>query len=106
MARGAEAKIVVANKLMEIFGNDYIAEVDKKHYVWANDGGERVQIAISLTCPKVFIEADGSKSEGIVAGTTSGFPEVSSVVAMKRETAEISNKERETVAELMSRLGL
>ena len=106
MARGAEAKIVVANKLMEIFGNDYIAEVDKKHYVWANDGGERVQIAISLTCPKVFIEADGSKSEGSAVGTTSGFPEVSSVAATKRETAEISDKERETVAALMARLGL
>ena len=42
-------------KLKEAFGENYIAEVDKKHYVWADDAGERVQIAISLTCPKNFI---------------------------------------------------
>ena len=40
------------------FGADYIGEQDKKIYVWADDGGERVQIAIAMTCPKTPIAAE------------------------------------------------
>lgn len=52
MARGANAKVEVANILKQAFGTSYIGEFDKKYYVWANDGGEQVQISIALTCPK------------------------------------------------------
>jgi hypothetical protein len=52
MARGANAKVEVANILKQAFGASYIGEFDKKYYVWANDGGEQVQISIALTCPK------------------------------------------------------
>ena len=100
MARGAAAKETVAAKLKEAFGENYIAEVDKKHYIWADDGGEKVQIAISLTCPKNFIET----GETVVAGE--GFPAASPVTTAKHETAEISDKERENIAALMARLGL
>ena len=101
MARGAAAKETVAAKLKEAFGENYIAEVDKKHYIWADDGpGERVQIAISLTCPKNFIET------GEIAVAGEGFPTASPVATTKRETAEISDKERENIAALMARLGL
>ena len=56
MARGAVAKQLVIKKIAEAFGDDYIGEFDKKFYVWANENGERVQIAISMTCPKTPIE--------------------------------------------------
>lgn len=52
MAKGNIAKAAIANKLQEVFGNDYVGEQDKKYYIWADDGGEKVQIAISMTCPK------------------------------------------------------
>ena len=52
MAKGANAKVVVENKIKEAFGNDFIGIADKKIYVWADDGGEKVQVAISMTCPK------------------------------------------------------
>lgn len=52
MAKGNIAKAAIANKLQEVFGNDYAGEQDKKYYIWADDGGEKVQIAISMTCPK------------------------------------------------------
>ena len=100
MARGAAAKETVAAKLKEAFGENYIAEVDKKHYIWADDAGEKVQLAISLTCPKNFIET------GEIAVAGEGFPTTSPVVTTKRETAEISDKERENIAALMARLGL
>ena len=46
MARGSIAKESVVKKIAAEFGADFIGEYDKKVYVWANDGGERVQIAI------------------------------------------------------------
>ena len=46
-AKGTQAKIEVLNKIKEAFGKDFIGEIDKKIYVWAQDTGERVQIAIS-----------------------------------------------------------
>lgn len=52
MAKGSIAKTNVVAKLEAAFGADYIGEFDKKVYVFADDGGERVQIAIAMTCPK------------------------------------------------------
>ncbi len=63
MPRGNTAKVNVAKKLQEAFGNDYVGEADKKYYVWADDGGERVQIALTMTCPKSFLEAAPPKRE-------------------------------------------
>ena len=54
MVKGQIAKEQVVKIISQAFGKDYIGEFDKKHYVWANDGGEKVQIAITLTCPKVY----------------------------------------------------
>lgn len=42
MAKGTNAKIEVENKIREAFGADFVATVDKKIYVWADDGGEKV----------------------------------------------------------------
>ncbi len=55
MAKGSVAKEKVVEKLKSAFGADYIGEFDKKVYLWADDGGERVQITISMTCHKPFI---------------------------------------------------
>lgn len=42
MAKGQVAKELVKEKLIQTFGKDYIGEFDKKHYIWADDGGEKV----------------------------------------------------------------
>ena len=53
MAKGQNAKNLIGNKIVEIFKKDFIKVEDKKIYLWVDDGDEeRVQIAISLTCPK------------------------------------------------------
>ena len=52
MAKGQIAKNYIGNKIVEIFQENFIKVEDKKIYLWADDGGERVQVAISLTCPK------------------------------------------------------
>jgi hypothetical protein len=60
MARGNTAKINVEKKIQQAFGDDFVGVYDKKLIVWANDGGERVQIAITMTCPKTNYAASGS----------------------------------------------
>ena len=41
MAKGTIAKQNVINKIAQTFGADYIGEVDKKIYVWAEENGEK-----------------------------------------------------------------
>lgn len=99
MAKGAQAKINVTNKIANAFGEDWIGEVNKKLYVWADDGGERVQISIALTCPKVMVDAPDKNfvpdndwsDEGVVIPTIK---------------AEITEEEKQNIADLMERLGL
>lgn len=96
MARGSIAKEKVIEKIKEAFGEEFVGEFDKKLYVWANDGGERVQISIALTCPKNFVAVD----------EPSGFPEASTEAPVSAQTAEITDEERKNIADLMARLGL
>lgn len=102
MAKGSQAKINVTNKIANAFGEDWIGEVNKKLYVWADDGGERVQISIALTCPKVQVDApdknfvpDNDWSDDV------GVREAPSLPA-----AEITAEEKKNIADLMERLGL
>lgn len=101
MARGSVAKQNVGKIFASAFGKDYIGEVGSKHYVWANDGGERVQIAIALTCPKTFVEAPGEEDMG--DHDWSQDPIVTKAVTLK---PEITKEEMDKVADLMARLGL
>jgi hypothetical protein len=95
--KGAAAKEQVIKRISSAFGEDFIGEVDKKIYVWANDNGERVQIAISLTCPKVYVEnASSAKANDILDFSTESSP----------TNVEVSEEEKKNIAELMAKLGL
>ena len=104
MAKGAIAKQNVVNKLQAAFGADYIGEYDKKWYVWAQENGERVQIAISLTCPKVPVEIANAP----VTGDFNFEDEAPNVVVAAGgfQPAEITDDERDKVRDLMRTLGL
>ena len=103
MAKGTIAKQTVVTKIKEIFGADYIGENANKHYVWVSDGGEKVQIAISLTCPKNPI---GTVDMSSAFGDGLDFEAEPIVVQTKFEPAEITEQEVENLATMMSRLGL
>ena len=102
MAKGNLAKKNVINKLASAFGADYIGEYNGKYYVWAQDEGEKVQIALSLTCPKAQV--------GITTPITNGgfdFSGENEVIAPADfQPAEITQEEQDNIAELMARLGL
>ena len=107
MARGAIGKQNVINKIKEAFGTDFIGEYDKKIYVFANDGGEQVQIAISLTCPKNPIQVDASVSlDNGDLDFTDDAPKTSKVAVSAAPPAEITEEEKKNIADLMAKLGL
>ena len=103
MAKGTNAKDAVINKIAMAFGTDYIGEIDKKVYVWADDGGEKVQIAIALTCPKNPVETGG-----VSTAPVSGWDFSDNVVTASAPVskAEITPEEQARIADMMSRLGL
>lgn len=101
--RGNVAKQNVINKIKEAFGADYVGEFDKKIYVFADDGGERVQIALSLTCPKSQI---GVIEENKLSYNTGINFEDSSTIIQGKASSDISKSEREKVRELMKKLNL
>ena len=107
MAKGAIAKEEVVKKISEAFGSSFIGEFDKKVYVWANDGGEQVQIAISLTCPKNPIQVDNSVSldDGDL-DFTDDTPKTSKVAVSAAPPAEITEDEKKNIVDLMRKLGL
>lgn len=103
MAKGTNAKNAVINKIAMAFGTDYIGEIDKKVYVWADDGGEKVQIAIALTCPKNPVETGG-----VSTAPVSGWDFSDNVVTASAPVskAEITPEEQARIADMMNRLGL
>lgn len=95
-ARGTVAKQEVTEKLREAFGDNFIGEYEKKIYVWANDGGDRVQIAITLTCPKIQIET----------GTVSADSDPAFPTAASAQSIEFTDQEKKNLEDLMARLNL
>ena len=107
MAKGAVAKENVTKILSEVFGSNFIGEYDKKIYVWANDGGEMVQIAMSLTCPKNPIQVDTSVTTTSGDWDFSDNPKINTTVAVANAApAEITAEEKANIADLMAKLGL
>ena len=98
-ARGSIAKENVEKIIKEAFGKSFVGVSDKKIYVTADDGGEQVQISISLTCPKNPIE--------VVSGDGQGFDFSNPTMAATTFTpAEYTEEEKETINELMRALNL
>lgn len=114
-AKGSIAKTEVIKRVKEAFGDDFVGESGGKLYVWANDGGEQVQIAMALTCPKVPLEvtAPVEKKETIAAQTNwnvgawgngawdAGF---SAIPVTKK--VEITQEERDNIENLIKKLDL
>ena len=93
--KGALAKENVIEIIKKSFGQDFLGEQDKKLYVLVDDGGEKVQIAISLTCPKVGLEISGGESA-----------EPRSETAERPAAVEVTQEETETLSALLKKLGL
>lgn len=105
MARkGDIAKATVLEKISQIYPDAIYS--DKKLYVWeTDDGGEKVQIAIAMTMPKVPLE----NGEPVPKATSGAAPweNTAAAASMKKMDKIIASKdEEEMVAKLMSKLGI
>lgn len=100
MARGAEAKKKVIEKIKETFGDNFIGEANNKYYVYATEAGEKMQIAISLTCPKTPVVLER------VPSFDGGFDFSTPPIAKPEPVTEIKQEELDNVKALMERLGL
>lgn len=102
MAKGAIAKQNLINKIIKATDIDYIGEYDKKYYFWSEENGEKIQIAISMTCPKNPVATIENKKE-------LNFEEIDEhkeVRPIKFEPAEITQEEQDKIAELIEKLGI
>ena len=98
-ARGATAKVNIENKIREAFGSDFIGVYDKKIYLTADDGGEKVQIALSMTCPKVPV---GQVENGLDFDNMPDAP----TEGTEFKPAEITEEETANIRKMLEELGL
>lgn len=96
--RGTEAKNYVSKKIQETFGPAFLGVVDKKLYISVKENGENLQVAISLTCPKENLEFAANEAPTIGKATAPAIGTATS--------AQFTQKEKETIEELMRRVGL
>ena len=97
MAKGAISKQKVEDKIREAFGKDFIG-VDpstKKIYVQAEEDGQMVQVAISMTSPKVPFTVDGD----FTATGNFGQPD-------EFQPVELTSEELENTRKLIEKLNL
>lgn len=111
-ARGNIVKEKVINIIQQAFGEDYLGISDKKIYVQANDGANGiVQVAITLTCPKIPIETFNTPIVSPTSTTTELPWDPNDTPpweeAPKTQPAvEVTNVEKENLAKLLEKLGL
>ena len=103
MARGAQAKSKVEQIISSAFKDNFLGIYDKKLYVQAEENGEMVQIAISLTCPKTPVVIS---DKPLNFDDKLNFEDGATIIPHLQMQTEISDEERQTVKELMERLGL
>lgn len=97
--KGAEAKLEITNKILELFPGSF--KYDKEIRIPVIENGEEVQIKISLTAAKVNVERDGgvldfTKKTETTVQTTSATP----------QSLEPTEEEKNIVNDLISKLGL
>lgn len=96
MARGAEAKQIITDKILQIFEGAFIYG-GKEIRVPLQENGERVEIKVTLTCAK---ENVGGNSAFTVTESQPTQTAQASVPVAPTE------QEKANIADLMSRLGL
>lgn len=94
--KGQVAKEQAINRIKEAFGNDFIGLYEKKVYVWGQENGERMQIALALTIPK----------NPINVATNSPDSSNDTPTAASSSPTEMTEEDKNKVKELMRKLGV
>ena len=112
MARGNQAKTEVIEKIIEAFGQDKTMLYDKKLYITTKEDGAPIQVCLTLTCPKTLVSPSGAAAPAEPPKSAFGggfdFESMGATTAEPEpfKPAQITPAERDTVNDLMRRLGL
>lgn len=105
MAVGNVAKEKLMDKIINAVGSSYIGFHDKKYYFWSEENGQKVQIAVSMTCPKTPIEVDKTVDTGGDWDFTD-TPKSTALPIASAGPAEITDEEVDNIKTLFEKLGL
>ena len=94
-ARGTESKSVIFNKLKEIYSNSFWEDENKILRIPMNEGGNPIEIKVTLTAAKNILGSGAVES---------AFPTASEPVVEK--PVEMTEEEKENVATLLASLNL
>lgn len=106
MAKGSIAKNEVYGKIMEIFPDSFMYNDGKELRINTEEDGEPIQIKLVLTAAKTPVS---NGEDNVLPGAEVPFNEslVESKVAEPAPApAQISDEEKQSIQNLMSRLGL
>lgn len=104
-ARGAIAKEKVTKIIQEAFGENFVCELDKKLYVWSEENGEKIQVSITLTCPKNPV-GGAPKASKFVSTDGFGLDFENMPAAPAAPSLEYTQEEKDTINKLIAELGL
>lgn len=102
--KGTIAKQNFINSIKHSNPSAFVGESGGKYYFWAEENGEKVQLAVSLTCPKVPLEVTAPTyipkvNDGFDFENAADIPEAAPVT-------EVSKEEQENINLLLKQLGL
>lgn len=107
-ARGTLAKQVLINKIIAALPDEYVGTADNKYYFSIPESGSKVQVCISMTCPKAELDPKTGTKVNAAAGINfDDFvePRVKPIGTTKTAQVEPQDEERENVKKLLSALG-
>ena len=102
MARGAEAKTKIQKQILEAFPGSFLYNDNKEIRIPVPEGGEMVQIKVTLTCAKENVEM------GADAAMPGDFPAPKMTAPTPQRDTPVapSEEEKANVAALLKSLGL
>jgi hypothetical protein len=102
MARGAEAKTKIQKQILETFPGSFLYNDGKEIRIPTPEGGEMVQIKVTLTCAKENVEM------GADAAMPGDFPAPKMTAPTPQRDTPVapSAEEKANVAALLQSLGL
>ncbi len=107
-AKGTLAKQLLINNIIAALPDEYVGTADNKYYFSLPENGGKVQVCISMTCPKVELDPNtGSKKakdEGVNFADFAEAP-IKPIGPTKTEAVQPQDEERENVKKLLSALG-
>lgn len=102
MAKGQQLKKDIQNKILEIFPGSFLYNDAKEIRICGTEGGELVQIKVTLTCAKENVEIG---ADNAIPGD---FPAPKMTAPTPERNAPVapSESEKQKVADLLKSLGL